>query len=48
MKKSNNTIMVSNAQREKTADELQEKGTYNILSDALAPLPDAVLAYKMR
>ncbi|HWQ80781.1 MAG TPA: hypothetical protein VN514_00800 [Ignavibacteria bacterium] len=39
--------MVSNAQREKTADELQEKGTYNILSNALAPLPESVLAYKM-
>lgn len=31
----------------KVADELSEKGTYNILSDALTPLPDAALAYKM-
>ena len=31
----------------KVADELSEKGTYNILSDTLTPLPDAVLAYKM-
>lgn len=31
----------------KVADELSEKGTYNILLDTLTPLPDAVLAYKM-
>ena len=31
----------------KIADELSEKGTYNILLDSLTPLPDAVLAYKM-
>jgi 2-methylisocitrate lyase-like PEP mutase family enzyme len=31
----------------KVADELSEKGTYNILSDTLTPLPDAALAYKM-
>jgi 2-methylisocitrate lyase-like PEP mutase family enzyme len=31
----------------KVADELSEKGTYNILSDSLTPLPDAALAYKM-
>ena len=31
----------------KVADELSEKGTYNILLDSLTPLPDAVLAYKM-
>ncbi len=31
----------------KIADELSERGTYNILLDALTPLPDAVLAYKM-
>lgn len=31
----------------KVADELSEKGTYNILSDALTPRPDAALAYKM-
>lgn len=31
----------------KVADELLEKGTYNILSDTLTPLPDAALAYKM-
>jgi len=31
----------------KIADELKEKGTYNILSDTLTPSPDAVLAYKM-
>ena len=31
----------------KVADELSEKGTYNILLDALTPFPDAVLAYKM-
>jgi 2-methylisocitrate lyase-like PEP mutase family enzyme len=31
----------------KVADELSEKGTYNILVDSLTPLPDAVLAYKM-
>ena len=31
----------------KVADELSEKGTYNILLDTLTPLPDAVKAYKM-
>jgi 2-methylisocitrate lyase-like PEP mutase family enzyme len=31
----------------KVADELSEKGTYNVLLDSLTPLPDAVLAYKM-
>jgi len=31
----------------KVADELSEKGTYTVLSDALTPLPDAALAYKM-
>jgi len=31
----------------KVADELLEKGTYNVLVDSLSPLPDAVLAYKM-
>jgi 2-methylisocitrate lyase-like PEP mutase family enzyme len=31
----------------KVADELSEKGTFNILSDSLTPLPDAALAYKM-
>jgi 2-methylisocitrate lyase-like PEP mutase family enzyme len=31
----------------KVADELSEKGTYNVLSDTLAPFPDAALAYKM-
>jgi 2-methylisocitrate lyase-like PEP mutase family enzyme len=31
----------------KVADELSEKGTYNILSDSLSPLPEAALAYKM-
>ena len=31
----------------KVADELSEKGTYNILLDTLTPLPDTALAYKM-
>ncbi len=31
----------------KVADELSEKGTYNILLDALTPLPDTALAYQM-
>ncbi|MBK6915295.1 MAG: isocitrate lyase/phosphoenolpyruvate mutase family protein [Ignavibacteriales bacterium] len=31
----------------KVADELSAKGTYNILLDALTPLPDAAMAYKM-
>jgi 2-methylisocitrate lyase-like PEP mutase family enzyme len=31
----------------KVADELLQKGTYNILLDSLSPLPDAALAYKM-
>jgi 2-methylisocitrate lyase-like PEP mutase family enzyme len=31
----------------KVADELSEKGTYKILSDALTPFPDAAMAYQM-
>jgi 2-methylisocitrate lyase-like PEP mutase family enzyme len=31
----------------KVADELSEKGTYDVLLDTLTPLPDAVMAYKM-
>ncbi len=31
----------------KVADELTKQGTYNTLIDALTPLPDAVMAYKM-
>ncbi len=31
----------------KVADELSEKGTYNILLDSLTPLPESALAYKM-
>jgi 2-methylisocitrate lyase-like PEP mutase family enzyme len=31
----------------KVADELSEKGTYNVLLDTLSPLPDTALAYKM-
>jgi len=31
----------------KVADELSEKGTYNILLDTLTPLTDAAMAYKM-
>jgi hypothetical protein len=31
----------------KVADELSEKGTYNILLDTLTPLPNAAFAYKM-
>jgi 2-methylisocitrate lyase-like PEP mutase family enzyme len=31
----------------KVANELSEKGTYNILLDTLTPLPDSALAYKM-
>jgi 2-methylisocitrate lyase-like PEP mutase family enzyme len=31
----------------KVADELSEKGTYNILLDTLTPLPNSVMAYKM-
>jgi 2-methylisocitrate lyase-like PEP mutase family enzyme len=31
----------------KVADELSERGTYNILLDAMTPLPDAAMAYKM-
>jgi len=31
----------------KVADELFEKGTYNILLDTVTPLPDAAMAYKM-
>ncbi len=31
----------------KVANELSEKGTYNILFDTLTPLPEAALAYKM-
>lgn len=31
----------------KVADELSQKGTYNILLDTFTPLPDAAMAYKM-
>ena len=31
----------------KVADELRDKGTYNILSDTFTPLPEAAKAYKM-
>lgn len=31
----------------KVADELSEKGTYNILLDMLTPLPNSAMAYKM-
>jgi 2-methylisocitrate lyase-like PEP mutase family enzyme len=31
----------------KVADELSEKGTYNVLSDTMTPRPEAALAYKM-
>lgn len=31
----------------KVADELATKGTFNILSDTLSPIPNAILAYKM-
>lgn len=31
----------------KVANELSEKGTYNALMDALTPLPNSALAYKM-
>lgn len=31
----------------KVADELSEKGTYNIILDSLSPLHDSALAYKM-
>jgi 2-methylisocitrate lyase-like PEP mutase family enzyme len=31
----------------KVADELSEQGTFNILLDAMTPLPDAASAYKM-
>jgi hypothetical protein len=31
----------------KVADELSEKGTYNILLDTLTPLPDDAMAYQM-
>lgn len=31
----------------KVADELSQKGTYNLLSETFTPLPDASLAYKM-
>jgi 2-methylisocitrate lyase-like PEP mutase family enzyme len=31
----------------KVANELSEKGTYNLLSDSLTPFSDAALAYKM-
>lgn len=31
----------------KVADELFEKGTYDLLSDALTPRPDAAMAYQM-
>jgi hypothetical protein len=31
----------------KVANELSEKGTYNLLMDSLTPFPDAATAYKM-
>ena len=31
----------------KVADELSEKGTYNVLLDTMTPLPDAATAYRM-
>ena len=31
----------------KVADELSEKGTYDLLLDAMSPITDAALAYKM-
>jgi 2-methylisocitrate lyase-like PEP mutase family enzyme len=31
----------------KVADELSQKGTYNILLDTLTPLPEAAMAYRM-
>jgi 2-methylisocitrate lyase-like PEP mutase family enzyme len=31
----------------KIADEVSEKGTYNVLVDAMTPLPDAGMAYRM-
>jgi 2-methylisocitrate lyase-like PEP mutase family enzyme len=31
----------------KVADELSKKGTYHVLLDAMTPLPDAAMAYKM-
>jgi 2-methylisocitrate lyase-like PEP mutase family enzyme len=31
----------------KVADELSEKGTYNALLDAMAPLPEAAMAHRM-
>lgn len=31
----------------KVANELSERGTYNILLDTMTPLPDAAIAYKM-
>ena len=31
----------------RVADELSEKGTYDILLDVLSPLPDAAMAYRM-
>jgi hypothetical protein len=31
----------------KVADELSEKGTYNFLLEAMTPLPDAGMAYRM-
>jgi 2-methylisocitrate lyase-like PEP mutase family enzyme len=31
----------------KVADELSERGTYNLLLDTMTPLPDAAMAYKM-
>ena len=31
----------------KIADELSEKGTYDILTDTITPLPDAAIAYQM-
>jgi 2-methylisocitrate lyase-like PEP mutase family enzyme len=40
-------MKASLALMKKVADELSEKGTYNILLDTLTPLPDAAIAYKM-
>lgn len=40
-------MKASLALMKKVADELSEMGTYKILSDAPAPLPDAAIAYRM-
>jgi 2-methylisocitrate lyase-like PEP mutase family enzyme len=40
-------IKATLAMIKKVADELTEKGTYNILLDTMTPLPDAAIAYKM-